>query len=108
MERKYIELFVYFIIAVKLLYSCIFFYNLYLKNIKHTTNQAELKKFADYESIIELIVIFCLGLLLIILFNPHTTGHISIDHHMKTNLYLLGFVLLFTVKDFWDKLFSKF
>jgi hypothetical protein len=106
MRRQYIDLFVYFIIGVKFIYSCIFFYNIYLKNFKKDKNTREIELFSRYESYIELLVIFCLGLLLILLFNPHTHGNVVIDHEMKVNLYLLGFVLLFSVKDFWDKLFT--
>lgn len=102
--KDFINIFVYFIIGVKLVYSCLFFYKIYLQRIKVVKDYKKINEFSHYESISELVVIFCLGILLILLFNPYQKEYIHLTSRMKTNLYLLGFVLLFTVRDFWDKL----
>jgi len=103
MKDIYLEAFVLLIIFLKFIYSCIYFYVLYL-NTLHKGDVYKIDKYSRYESIIELIVLLCLAILIIILFDPRDKGPVVISYHMKHVLFLLAIVLLFTIEDFRKKL----
>lgn len=72
----------------------------YLKNVKHA-DDATLAPYQKYETILEIIVLLCLGILLIWLFHPRNKGPVLIEGETKTMLFLLGIILIISIREFW-------
>lgn len=100
--RSSIEWFVIFIFVAKLFYLGLLIYTNYLE--KNKKNPKTVAKYRRYETIIEVIVLLSLGILLVVLFNPRNIGAVRIDGELKTTLFLLGIVLIISVKGFWRDL----
>lgn len=99
----HLEVFLIIIIVLKFIYSCIYFYVLYLDTLEKS-DVLKIQIYNRYESIIELMVLFCFAILMMILFDPRKKEPILLDYNMKRNLFLLSIVLLFCVEDFRKKL----
>jgi hypothetical protein len=101
--RSPIEWFIVFIFIAKFMYLGMLLYTSYLKH-QPKPDTKKITKFTRYETILEVIVLLCLGVLLIILFNPRVSGVVRIEGEMKTTLFLLGIVLIISVRGFWREL----
>lgn len=101
-----INYFVYFIVVVKLGYTAMWLYNHYLR-FKGKTDEETMKQYERYENILDLIVLVSLGLLLMMMFNPYQSPVVKVHGHLKTSLYVLGFILIFSVHSFWKDVIFK-
>ena len=95
--------FVVFIFVAKFMFLALLLYTNYLKKMNHP-DAKKIVKYTRYETILEVIVLLSLGILLIVLFNPRVQGVVRIEGEMKTTLFLLGIVLVISVKGFWRDL----
>lgn len=101
-----INYFVYFIVVIKLAYTAMWLYNHYIR-FAGKANEEKIKQFERYESILDLIVLVSLGLLLMMMFNPYQAPVVKVHGHLKTSLYVLGFILIFSVHTFWKDVIFK-
>jgi hypothetical protein len=90
-------IFIWFTFLVKILYLVVVIYNIYLKKT-NSKNEKLIKKLDKYEKILEFTVFLCLGILLISLFAPNKP-FVVIKGETQKLLFLLGFVLILTLKN---------
>lgn len=101
-----INYFVYFVVVVKLAYTAMWIYNHY-ERLAGKRDEATMKRYERYENALDLLVLLSLGILLMMMFNPYQPPVVKVHGHLKTSLYLLGFVLIFSLHTFWrDVLFE--
>jgi len=105
------NVFITFIIIVKLIFVFFALSHIYLK-IKGQENSETDKTVVYWKERIEVIFKLLMSILLIHLFNPRTHKAVIIDGETKLLLFLFGFVLIITAgwEDFLiqSKLFKKF
>lgn len=101
-----INYFVYFIVVVKLAYTAIWLYNHY-ERLAGKKDAETMKRYERYESALDLIVLLSLGILLMMMFNPYQAPVVKVHGHLKTSLYVLGFILIFSVHTFWKDVLFK-
>lgn len=105
-SEETINFFVYFIVVIKLAYTAIWVYNHYTR-LAGNEDAETIKRYERYESALDLIVLLSLGILLMMMFNPYQAPVVKVHGHLKTNLYLLGFILIFSVHTFWKDVLFK-
>ncbi len=101
-----INYFVYFVVVVKLAYTAIWVYNHY-ERLAGKKDEATMKRYERYENALDLIVLLSLGILLMMMFNPYQPPVVKVHGHLKTSLYLLGFILIFSLHTFWRDVLFK-
>ncbi len=101
-----INYFVYFVVAVKLAYTAMWMYNHY-ERLAGQKDEATMKRYERYENALDLLVLLSLGILLMMMFNPYQPPVVKVHGHLKTSLYLLGFVLIFSLHTFWREVLFK-
>jgi hypothetical protein len=102
MER--FNMYILFIIFVKIGFVILAISHLYLK-IKHKTDSEIDKKIVFWKDRLEFIFIILMACLLIYIFNPRNDRSILIDYETKILFYLFGFILLITAK--WSIFFHE-
>lgn len=94
-----LDTFILFIFSIKIIYLFLVLYVIYLKRTKSKNTQL-ITKMENYEKITEFLVIMCLGILLMVLFVPNKP-QVIIKGETQRLLFLLGFVLLVTLKNYY-------
>ena len=99
---NYFIIFIYSILIIKILYLLFIFIDYYLKyNLKKNPFDMNLlknkNKIEQMKNILEKIFTLFVSLLLIILFYPHNSNKIIVNHETKQLLCLFGVVLI--IKD---------
>lgn len=94
-----LDSFIFFIFSIKIIYLFLVLYVIYLKRTKSKNTQL-ITKLEKYEKITEFLVITCLGILLMVLFVPNKP-QVVIKGETQDLLFLLGFVLLVTLKNYY-------
>lgn len=87
-----LEGFLYFILIVKILYIISF-----LLKLKASRNEDKEKKeeYSKYQENLHNLFTFCMGILLIILFNPiKSKGEVCVAGHIKLFLFVFGILSL--------------
>jgi L-asparagine transporter-like permease len=101
---KNYDIFIIFVILVKLVFLILAVTHLYLK--KHGKNNS--KKDIDvlfWKERVEFVFIILMACLLIYLFNPRNNRLFMIDYETKILLFLFGFILIITAK--WETFFEE-
>lgn len=102
-----LQYFIYFIFFIKIVFLGVIFYIHYLKSLKNKVNKQWLTKMERWENGLEMIILFCLGILLILLFNPRVGTVVRIEGELKDSLFLLGIVQIISVREFWRGIVFK-
>lgn len=102
---KYLDLYIYIIIAIKILFILMTFTHLYLKFKGEQNHSALDKKLVFWKERLEFIFILLMSILLIYIFNPRKQRILLIDKEIEILLYLFGYILLITAK--WDIFLEK-
>ena len=91
--------YVFFSIAVKVLFIIFALRHLYYK-VKGEADSDSDKKAVFWKERLEFIFITLMAVLLIYSFNPRSNRELKLDNETKLLMYLFGFILLITAK--WD------
>lgn len=92
------EMFLYFILVVKILYLIAMILNLYA-SVKGTKSQQE--RYENFQDKMEHLFIILMGILMVILFHPRNKGEVCISGHTKLFLYIFGILsILGIIKNF--------
>ena len=90
-----LEVFLYFILIVKILFIISLFIKL---KASRNGNKEKEEKYSKYQEKLHNLFTFCMGVLLIILFNPRKTkGEVCVDGHTKLFLFVFGILSLSTL-----------
>ena len=97
-ESPIFEAFLYFILVVKILFLISLILSIYTS---HKGNQSQSDKYKDFQDKMEHLFIISMGILMIILYYPHTKGKVCVDGHTKLFLYIFGILsILGIIKNF--------
>ena len=97
-ESPAFEAFLYFILIVKILFLISMLLALYAS---HKGTQSQAQKYENFQDKMEHLFIISMGILMMILFFPHTKGQVCVDGHTKLFLYIFGIVsVLGIIKNF--------
>lgn len=104
---KIIDIFIYFIIFIKVLFLITVFGKYIFSNYdKNSKNSKLLKeKFEYWRERFEFIFIICMAILLIFIFSPRHSHQVYINKEMTILFYLFGFILIITSK--WGIFFKE-
>jgi len=91
--------YIFFIIAVKLLFVIFAVTHLYYK-VKGEVDSDSDKKAVFWKERLEFVFITLMSVLLIYTFNPRSNRELKLDYETKLLMYLFGFILIVTAK--WD------
>ena len=91
--------YVFFIIAVKVLFIIFALRHLYYK-VKGEVDSDSDKKAVFWNERLEFVFIILMSVLLIYTFNPRSSRELKLDYETKLLMYLFGFILIITAK--WD------
>jgi len=91
--------YVFFIIAVKVLFIIFALTHLYYK-VKGEEDSKSDKKAVFWKERLEFVFITLMAGLLIYTFNPRSNRELKLDYETKLLMYLFGFILIITAK--WD------
>ena len=90
-----LEGFLYFILIVKIMFIISLFMK--LKASRNGDKEKE-EQYSKYQEKLHNLFTFCMGVLLIILFNPiKTKGEVCVDGHTKLFLFVFGILSLSTL-----------
>ena len=90
-----LESFLYFILIVKIMFMISLFMK--LKAARNGDKEKE-EQYSKYQEKLHNLFTFCMGVLLIILFNPiKTKGEVCVDGHTKLFLFVFGILSLSTL-----------
>ena len=99
------NIYINFIIFIKLAFVCLAITHLYLK-LKHRTDSELDKQIIYYKERAEIIFVALMAGLLIFLFNPRSNDRAKfLTRETKLVIYLFGFILLITAK--WGRFFEE-
>jgi glucose uptake protein GlcU len=92
------EVFLYFILGVKVLFLISMLLALYAS---HKGTHSQVQKYEYFQDKMEHLFIVSMGILMMILFFPRTKGQVCVDGHTKVFLYAFGILsLLGILKNF--------
>jgi cell division protein FtsW (lipid II flippase) len=92
------EAFLYFILVVKILFLISMLLSIYAS---HKGTQAQADKYENFQEKMEHLFIICMGILMMILYFPHSKGPVCVDGHTKLFLYIFGILsVLGIIKNF--------
>lgn len=91
------KLFIYLIVATKLVFIILSVSNLVLKS-KNQGESKRAKEILYWRDRVEFFFIILMSLLLIYLFNPRSNNLSKIDRETQYLLYLYGFIMIITAK----------
>jgi cell division protein FtsW (lipid II flippase) len=92
------EAFLYFILVVKMLFLISMLLSIYAS---HKGTQAQADKYENFQEKMEHLFIVSMGILMMILYFPHTKGPVCVDGHTKLFLYIFGILsVLGIIKNF--------
>jgi cell division protein FtsW (lipid II flippase) len=92
------EAFLYFILVVKILFLISMLLSIYAS---HKGTQAQADKYENFQEKMEHLFIVSMGILMMILYFPHTKGPVCVDGHTKLFLYIFGILsVLGIIKNF--------
>ena len=80
-ESPLFEAFLYFILIVKILFLISMLLALYAS---HKGTQSQAQKYENFQDKMEHLFIISMGILMMILFFPHTKGQVCVDGHTKS------------------------
>ena len=106
MARTKMDIYIIFIIFIKILFILASFTHVFLTHFSKTGNPDLDAKMIYWKERTEFIFTILMALLLIIVFNPHTTHTAEeIDTEMKLLMFLFGWILIITAK--WKVFFEE-
>ena len=97
-ESPAFEAFLYFNLVVKILFLISMLLTVYAS---HKGTQSQADKYQNFQDKMEHLFIVSMGILMMILFFPHTKGQVCVDGHTKLFLYIFGILsVLGIIKNF--------
>jgi len=105
--KSALQYFIYFIFFIKIVFLGLIFYVHYLKKLKKKGDKQWLAKMERWVNGLEIIILLCLGILLILLFNPRVGTVVRVEGELKDSLFLLGIVQIISVREFWRGIVFK-
>jgi hypothetical protein len=105
--NKIIDIFIYFIILIKILFLLTVISNYILSNYYKNSQTSKLleEKNLYWKNIFEFIFTISTAILLIFIFSPRHNNQIYINKEMTLLFYMFGFVLIITSK--WEIFFKE-
>jgi hypothetical protein len=101
---KYLHLYIYFIIAIKLGFIALAMAHIYLKVTKREDTELN-HKIEYWKERLEFVFVILMSILLIYIFAPRHDRSMEIEHEMKILLYLYGIITIITAN--WDVFFKE-
>jgi len=98
----FLPAFVYFIVAIKVVFVITSLAHIYFSKIKPDATRQETSK--KRKEIIEFLFVAAMAVLLILIFNPWMDNLRHLNSETRLLFYLFGWILIITAK--WDAFFS--
>lgn len=97
-ESPLFEGYLYLILIVKILFLISMILTVYAS---HKGTQSQTQKYENFQDKMEHLFTILMGILMMILFFPHTKGQVCVDGHTKLFLYIFGILsVLGIIKNF--------
>ena len=93
-ESPLFTTFLYFILVVKILFLISMIFSVYAS---HKGTQSQADKYEHFQNKMEHLFIISMGILMMILFFPHTKGEVCVDGHTKLFLYIFGMLSILSI-----------